>query len=33
MCLLAEVPLDGVLLHEVLLVAKEEMVLVVSGLL
>jgi len=31
MCLLAEVPLAGVLLHEVLLVAEEEMVLVVSG--
>jgi len=33
MYLLAEVPLAGVLLCEVLLVAKEEMVLVVSGLL
>jgi len=33
MCLLAEVPLDGVLLREVLLVAEEEMVLVVSRLL
>jgi len=33
MCLLAEVPLAGVLLREVLLVAEEEMVLVVSGLL
>jgi len=33
MCLLAEVPLAGVLLLEVLLVAEEEMVLVVSGLL
>ena len=32
MCLLAEVPLAGVLLREVLLVAEEEMVLVVSGL-
>jgi len=33
MCLLAEVPLVGVLLCGVLLVAEEEMVLVVSGLL
>jgi len=33
MCLLAEVPPTGVLLREVLLVAKEEMVLVVSRLL
>jgi len=33
MCLLAEVALAGVLLREVLLVAEEEMVLVVSGLL
>jgi len=33
MCLLAEVPLAGVLLCGVLLVAEEEMVLVVSGLL
>jgi len=33
MCLLAEVPLTGVLLRGVLLVAEEEMVLVVSGLL
>ena len=33
MCLLAEVPLVGVLLCGVLLVAEEEMVLVVFGLL
>jgi len=33
MCLLAEAPLVGVLLCGVLLVAEEEMVLVVSGLL
>jgi len=33
MCLLAEDPLAGVLLCRVLLVAKEEMVLVVSGFL
>jgi len=33
MCLLAKVPLAGVLLREVLLVAEKEMVLVVSGLL
>jgi len=33
MCLLAEVPLVGFLLHEVLLGAEEEMVLVVSGFL
>jgi len=33
MCLLAKVPLAGVLLRGVLLVAEEEMVLVVSGLL
>jgi len=33
MCLLAEAPLDGVLLCGVLLVAEEEMVLVESGLL
>jgi len=33
MCLLAEFPLAGVLLLEALLVAEEEMVLVVSGLL
>jgi len=33
MCLLAEVPLAGVLLCGVLLVAKEDMVLVVFGLL
>ena len=33
MCLLAEVPLVGVLLHEVLLGAEEEMVLVVSRFL
>ena len=33
MCLLAEVPLARVLLREALLVAKKEMVLVVSGLL
>jgi len=33
MCLLAKAPLAGVLLCGVLLVAEEEMVLVVSGLL
>jgi len=33
MCLLAEIPLAGVLLCGVLLVAEEEMVFVVSGLM